>query len=47
MVRTRVNSEGVRESRGWCWWLETSEKMWKDRSKKSINFKVEAMVLCG
>ena len=28
MVRTKVNSEGVRGSKGWCCWLETtSEKM--------------------
>ena len=45
MFLTRVNSEGVRGSRGWGRWLETSEKMCRDRSKKSISFKVVAMVV--
>ena len=28
MVQTKVNLEGVRGSKVWCWWLETtSEKM--------------------
>ena len=36
MFLTRVNSKGVRGSRGWGRWLETSEKMYRDRSKKSI-----------
>ena len=45
MFLTRVNSKGVRGFRGWGWWLETSEKMCRDRSKKSISFKVIAMVV--
>ena len=36
MCPTRVNSKGVRGSKGWGRWLETSEKMYRDRSKKSI-----------
>ena len=45
MFLTRVNSERVKGSKGWGWWLETSEKMCRDRSKKSISFKVVAMVV--
>lgn len=42
-ARTRANSAGVKESKGWRRWLETGERVQRDKSMKTTSFNVEAM----